>query len=83
MAESTPVKERNIVMTVDQFNRKQMHVHQTLQAQMTGNHKVVMQGERKNQFNDRTGWLPGSLSYPWVLIALSIIPILASGKALI
>lgn len=83
MAESIPVKEQRIVMTVDQFNRKQMHVHQTLQAEMTGNHKVVMQGERKNQFNDRTGWLPGSLSYPWVLIALSIIPILAAGNAII
>ena len=83
MAESTPVKEQSIVMTVDQFNKKQMHVHQALQAEMTDNHKVALQDERKNQFNDRTGWLPGSLSYPWVLIALSIIPILASGKALI
>lgn len=83
MAERIPVKEQNIVMTADQFNKKQMHVRQALQAEMAGNQKVVEPVERKNQFNDRTGWLPGSLSYPWVLIALSIIPILAAGKALI
>lgn len=70
------------MMTAEQFDRKQSHVRQALQAEMLGNQKAPL-SNHKVQFNDRTGWLPGSLSYPWVLIALSLIPVFAVGKAII
>ncbi len=62
-------EDSGVVLTPSQFETRQASVRKNLYVAM---HEDIEKTDIDPFFEDKTRWLPGPLSYPWVLILLGV-----------